>query len=87
MSILKSAETLAHVASLIGPLGSELLESRSAMERSLRHPEPDVRAVAIYLLTHKWGDDTEVNSICEKALNEDKHPRGSRDGIRWFGNS
>jgi len=74
MSVLRSADTLAHLASLIGPLGSEMLESRSATERNLGHPNPDVRAVAIHLLTHKWADDTEVNTICEKALNEDKHP-------------
>jgi len=74
MSILKSAETLAHLASLAGPLGSEMLESRRATERNLGHPDPDVRAVAIHLLTLKWANDTEINSICEKALNEDNHP-------------
>jgi HEAT repeat protein len=74
MKLQKSADMLAHLASLIGPLGSEMLESRSATERNLGHPNPDVRAAAIHLFTHKWADDTEVNGICEKALNQDKHP-------------
>ena len=74
MKLEKSADMLAHLASLIGPLGSEMLESRSTTERNLGHPNPDVRAAAIHFVTHKWGNDTEVNSICEKALNEDRHP-------------
>jgi hypothetical protein len=69
-----SADILERVASVIGPLGSEMLDSRTTTERNLGHPDPNVRAVAIHLLTHKWADDADVNSTCEKALNEDKDP-------------